>query len=840
MRFAPEINIHTKTIIAATISLILCSGTVHGSVGETIDQNYLNEHGETEETGDTRYRIYFTSGDHSFDSINLPDFTPISRQNQYAILVKNGASLTITGDTCINSNTITKEGITPEGTLAITAGSKFDTSTGTINLAGNVKIHAVEDVGGIYGTNVLYSIIKGSEITVGNTETETELWAIAAKPDVISAKLGGAIALHSTKNRIVGNIDTLDVDFGTKGASVYAIFSGADSYWFGDEQTFQNIKNITITYIRQTLTINNTDDINKLLSRNYKDLLPAEIVNNSYIYNSVKTQIDQKLNELGFTDNETISESIDLVFENGAQWSYFGEEQIFNKIQSGAQVSITSTPKRISKITLNNGGIVNLYDEDLQNTWSNLKNEDGKSLSELWSDLATYQHDYVRIGDLKGNNGIFRLDLNSDDQSKSDMIFIESSSQEGGTSTHFIEPYRPGDLASVSNENRLSFALVADGADERVTFADKQNIYNESLYEYELEIGSEEVNESNSETLKDLVEDYYGKDKEGGTFTDFDINDYIGGTHWFINRLSISESAAAVGMRSVGFASYDAAVRMDRRDRRLQDAVFQDGSNDGLWVRLQYGEAGAESLYKADLTTIYLGYERATSPDNRFGVSFSYTDGSTDFMVIKGSGDLKRYEVSAYDTLTFGSHYLDFVGRLGMVENDFNTSSREGSIRTNGDFDQNYAAVSVEYGFNLKDKHNIFIEPQLQIQAAYLEDYEYRTNTGLRAEADSEVSVIGRAGLRFGKIFEGTNKTGQVYARADVLHQFTDGQDARFSDAQSTIDVTWGNSDTWATFGIGGYMNWNNNVSFQLDLERTAGGKTYDTWAVSGRMNYLF
>ena len=451
-----------------------------------------------------------------------------------------------------------------------------------------------------------------------------------------------------------------------------------------------------------------------------------------------------------------------------------------------------------------------------------------------------HQHDYVRIADLKGNNGIFRLDLNSDDQSKSDMIFIESSSQEGGTSTHFIEPYRPSDLASVSNENRLTFALVADVADERVTFADKQNIYNESLYEYELEIDSEKVNANNSETLKNLVEDYYGKDKDGGTFTDFDIKDYIDGTHWFINRLSISESAAAVGMRSVGFASYDAAVRMDRRDRRLQDAVFQDGSNDGLWVRLQYGEAGAEHLYKADLTTVYLGYERATSPDNRFGVSFSYTDGSTDFMDIKGSGDLKRYEVSAYDTLTFGSHYLDFVGRLGIVENDFNTSSREGSIRTNGDFDQNYAAVSVEYGFNLKDDHNIFIEPQLQIQAAYLEDYEYRTNTGLRAEADSEVSVIGRAGLRFGKIFEGTNKTGQVYARADVLHQFTDGQDAHFSDAQSTIDVTWGNSDTWATFGIGGYMNWNNNVSFQLDLERTAGGKTYDTWAVSGRMNYLF
>ena len=72
-------------------------------------------------------------------------------------------------------------------------------------------------------------------------------------------------------------------------------------------------------------------------------------------------------------------------------------------------------PKRISNITLQNGGIINLYDEDIQNTWANTRaTEGGKSLLELWPALKDVKHDYVRIGKLEGNGGIFRLDLDSD------------------------------------------------------------------------------------------------------------------------------------------------------------------------------------------------------------------------------------------------------------------------------------------------------------------------------------------------------------------------------------------------------------------------------------------
>ena len=392
----------------------------------------------------------------------------------------------------------------------------------------------------------------------------------------------------------------------------------------------------------------------------------------------------------------------------------------------------------------------------------------------LDKDTLNKVHNYVRIGDLKGNGGIFRLDLNSDYQSKSDMIFIESSS----AGTHFIEPYRPQDLTSVSDSNRLTFAFTGKNA-SGVSFADKQNIYGESLYDYELWISSENITDENKDRFSQLVDDYY-KD-----FYNFDIEDYVDGKYWFINRLTVKQSAAAVGMRSAGYASYDAAVSMDRHDRRLQDAVFQNESKEGLWTRIQYGEVGAEHLYNADLTTVYVGYETPTSDNNRLGVSFAYTDGNSDFQDLKGSGELKRYEASVYDTLTFGPHYLDFVARFGQVDNEFNVVNQSGALSTSGSFDQKYAAVSTEYGYRLIDTRNVFIEPQLQIQAAYLDDYSYKTERNMRVKAENDVSVIGRVGFRAGKYFRAADKTGELYARADVLHQFTDGQDAKFSDLES-------------------------------------------------------
>lgn len=817
MRFVPPPNAKKKvsvliSLIFATIPLSSYAFDISG------DNEFFEWNDKTEAT---------------FDELNI-NINPKIQHNYYTITADNGKTFTVNNKTYVRSTS----GGFNSNSLEIAVYTFYaEGKNSVIDLHGDIDAISIENIKvpdnqPYAGVNLFYAKNEGT-INLGTKGSSLKAWVLGKKPDLISAKLGGKVLIASTNNQLIGNIDTLGTDFGSKGSTITGIFSGANSFWFGDEQTFQNFENITISAsvgpITIPIEINSKEKLNKLLNREFDELLPdwlgdqkatAEEMINNILDN--KLQIDK---------GSQVSDKIELTFENGAQWTYFGDKQILTESRDdvGASAVFESTPKRISAITLNRG-IINLYDEDIRRTWEKI------GLTDKWSDVKNINHDYVRIGNLKGNGGIFRLDLkldlNSDDPPQSDMIFIESSSDGG---QHFIEPYRPEDLTSVSDTNRLTFALTAEGA-KSVTFADKQNIYGNSLFDYELIIDHERIDETNQELINKIT----GLVGNYETFDDFDITDYYNGTHWYIKRLLTKESAASIGMRSAGYASYDLAVNMDRRDRRLQNAVFQNEEKDGLWARVQYGEAGAEHLYNADLTTVYVGYEEATSADNRLGFSFAYTDGDSDFNDLKGTGELKRYEASVYDTLTFGSHYLDFVARFGQVDNDFEVTNQSGALTTSGSFDQKYAALSAEYGYNFKDEHNVFIEPQVQLQVAYLGDYNYRTERNMKVDADSDISVIGRVGLRAGKAFESSDYVGELYARADVLHQFTDGQDAQFSDLSNKVGVTWGDKDTWSTFGVGGYLNWKDNVSFQVDVERTAGGETIDTWLVSGRVNYLF
>lgn len=818
-----------KSLIACAVLLALSSESLLAATDQIINNEYMGT-----DPSDVSFKKTFDRSE-EFAEIDLPNVRPPLNHGQFLFTVNNGATVSINGATHIKSYSDTYG----DDKWDIAVHAFYAEEKGTINLKGDIDIEMTmsNDVKTDFGMSAAYAKGEDSIINLGSEGTTSRIWVLADKPDAISAKYGGSVRFKSKQIQLIGNIDTLERDFGTKGSEVSGTFSGSDSYWFGDEQTFQNIKTIDISAslgnISIPLKLKGTADIEKLIKLDYEDLIDEEILEdlNQRIPDwkaFADAKIIEILNSFGVSENDKVTESVDLIFENGAQWTYFGDRQILNYSQDNATAVFESTPKRISAITLNRG-IINLYDEDIRRTWEKI------GLTDKWSDVKNIKHDYVRIGDLKGNGGIFRLDLNSDDPSESDMIFIESSSDGG---QHFIEPYRPEDLTSVSDTNRLTFALTAKGA-KSVSFADKQNIYGNSLFDYELIIDYETItiNEDDKELIDTINAELVGIYKD---FDDFNIVDYNGGTHWYIKRLLTKESAASIGMRSAGYASYDLAVSMDRHDRRLQNAVFQNEEKDGLWARIQYGEAGAEHLYNADLTTIYLGYEKATSADNRLGFSFAYTDGESDLNDLKGSGDLKRYEASVYDTLTFGSHYLDFVARFGQVDNEFDVTNQSGALTTSGSFDQKYAALSAEYGYNFKDEHNVFIEPQVQLQVAYLGDYNYRTERNMKVDADSDISVIGRVGLRTGKTFESSDYVGELYARADVLHQFTDGQDAQFSDLSDKVNVTWGNKDTWSTFGVGGYLNWKDNMSFQVDVERTAGGETIDTWLVSGRVNYLF
>ncbi len=518
---------------------------------------------------------------------------------------------------------------------------------------------------------------------------------------------------------------------------------------------------------------------------------------------------------------------MDLTFEEGAQWSYLGVTAEFKGLTATQE-------KRISAITLRNGGIINLYDKNLEEIWKNIRNENlDQSLYDALTSNPEFEmtHDYVRIGDLKGSGGVFRIDTNGIDKSQTDLIFIENST-EGGT--HHIQIEGLETLGSITEDNTLTFAMVSKVAsDAGVAFHEIENVEGDKLFNYELDIRGVEY-------TKDEFKDLRSREEFSGLSTL--LSDFsAGGTLWEIYRVVRSNSASTLGMIGSGYAGYDLAVDMDRRDRRIHESVHENGSEQGLWVRVSHGQKGASGVYKNDVDTVTLGFEGAPSASWRLGGWFSYASGDVDYSNVNGSADLERYEAALYGTYLSGNHYLDLVGRFGRVANEFDVTSNSGALRTTGDYDQDYAAISAEYGYTLRDAATgFFLEPQIQIQAAYLRDFDYSTERGMRVYADDETSVIGRTGFRFGRQFRSNESTGEAYLRGDVLHQFTDGQSATLKADADRISTTWGDKDTWANFGVGAFWNWKDRFSLQLDLERTVGGETVDTWLMSGHARYYF
>lgn len=517
------------------------------------------------------------------------------------------------------------------------------------------------------------------------------------------------------------------------------------------------------------------------------------------------------IGDLGDGRDKYTAGNLNLSFENGAQWIYLKNPNI-------------------SKITLNNKGIVNLFDQDIQEFYT------ASGLRDYLSDeLLNFNHNYVHIEKLQGSGGVFKMDLNAEDKAASDVLFIDSySATDGSTDVqHKIDlvAHDLGLLESITPTNTLIFAVTdkpSGTADTKANssqlFVDKVNERGEGLVDYELQINHSEMTAADADR------------EEFSTITALDPEDYVGGTKWFIERIEISKSSAALGMSGAGYASYDAAVEMDRRDRRLLETV-RSADND-LWVRIHHGRSGAENQYRWDRTGVTIGFDRAFSEKSRAGAWFSYTEGDTEFLDVRGDGDMKRYELAVFDTLTYGNHYLDFVGRIGRVSNEYTVGNE--AYTTDGDYDQDYAALSAEYGYTLKSETGVFVEPQVQFQVAYLDSFDYRTDRGMKVEADSETSTIGRIGFRAGREFRNVDNAGALYFRGDVLHQFTDGQDAALSDGLHTFNENWGDTGTWANFGVGAVWSWKDRFQFQFDAERVAGGKTADTWLLSGRVNYLF
>lgn len=518
-------------------------------------------------------------------------------------------------------------------------------------------------------------------------------------------------------------------------------------------------------------------------------------------------------NETNFWDIGTLNLSI----RNGAEWIYTTGEKTY----SFDSQSYT-TGRYISKVTLKDGGIINLRNADVQKKFDvDEVNKDEALRSEEFGDLHMYDngdHRYVQIGTLKGNGGIFKVDLKytaGDDKAitsaykvkeDSDYIYITQS----GEGTHDVQFVADkANLDAMGKDSKLYFANDKSGG---VTFksstvealAPKTSAAN--LYDYKYAV----KNEANGN-----AKDWFIALDQG------DANENI--------------PAAFKAMQ----AGYALGTEMDRFNKRMGESRYLEGDS-GLWVRYRHARTGWENSFKTNSNMFQVGFDKLKlEKDGKHyrGGAVDYTDANTSLLGLKGNGEHERYALSLYDTwIGDKGHYLDLVLRGGRTSNDLDVTTRNQEI-IKGKYHQNFGSISGEWGRKLANDNGWYVEPQAQLQIARVGSADYRTNYGVKVEQDAATSVIARAGFRLGRDF---SDKGNFYMKADWLHEFCGDQNIRVSAADGSEQSSFNGQDSWWDLGLGADFSLGKDTYLYCDFERTLGGNYDRTWQANVGLRYAF
>lgn len=509
------------------------------------------------------------------------------------------------------------------------------------------------------------------------------------------------------------------------------------------------------------------------------------------------------------------SGKLNLTIRNGAEWIYTTGEKTYS-----FENKRYGTGSSISSVTLKDGGIINLRNADVKKKFAEV-NADAALRSEEFGNLHMYDngdHRYVSIGNLKGDGGIFKVDLKytaGDDtaitstskvKEDSDYIFIRNS----GEGKH--------DVQFVADEANLD----AMGKDSKLYFANDKSggvIFTSST----LEALAPKTSAANLYDYK-----YAVKNEANGNAKD-----------WFIALDQGEANENIPSTLKMMQAGYALGTEMDRLNKRLGESRYMEG-NDGLWVRYRHARTGWENSFKTNSNMFQVGFDKLKlEKDGKHyrGGAVDYTDANTSLSGLKGNGEHERYALSLYDTwIGDKGHYYDLVIRGGRTSNELDVTAHNQEI-IKGKYHQGFGSISGEWGRKLTDDNGWYVEPQAQLQIARVGSADYITNYGVKVEQDAATSVIARAGFRLGRDL---SDKGNIYIKADWLHEFCGDQAIRVSAADGSEQSRIDGQNSWWDLGLGADFSLGKDTYFYCDFERTLGGSYDRTWQANVGLRYAF
>ena len=494
-------------------------------------------------------------------------------------------------------------------------------------------------------------------------------------------------------------------------------------------------------------------------------------------------------------------------------------------------------------------------------------------------DINTNAH-ALTVYKLKGN-AVFNMSLDGD-RSTSDMLYIKNA--QGEYTINVKDAVTVADMYA-NKHTGLRFATL--GAGSHASF--RAITWDGGINNIEYEVDTDDYDTStentayNGEMLSadkpgdDTVDTFFGSDGEPGSTTlaeneDENIetqnlaanvklakavvenaeiettaaSDTLNTDATNYKLVAVKSSEISDGGKTVidmSRANYANAVYMDTLNKRQGEARFVGDTDHGVWVRLRHDNIGKDDSFRTHNTMVEVGFEQRDVNDYgefHTGFALDYMNGQIDYHTVDGDGDIERYGVWFYTTyLGNDGQYADLVLKYGHLKNDFGFNTRSQGEHVTGDYTNEVASISTEYGWKFSNSYNYYIEPQVQLQYSYVTGADYTTSQGSKVELDSIHSLIGRVGFRAGKDFN-TETPITAYIRGDVLHEFLGDQDIYAYDNTGVMDVTYENDDTWYSAGVGLSVQSSENTYFFIEGEQVFGADNDSTYTVSGGFKHSF
>lgn len=265
---------------------------------------------------------------------------------------------------------------------------------------------------------------------------------------------------------------------------------------------------------------------------------------------------------------------------------------------------------------------------------------------------------------------------------------------------------------------------------------------------------------------------------------------------------------------------------MNKRLGELRDSKREHG----VWVRMVRGENDYKSL-NSQYNTYQLGYDEklSTDPHWTLGAAFSYTDGDGGYDT--GSFEMDHKTFTLYGSkLNDDGSYIDIVGKYSRLNHDLRNTWGD------GEYDANGYSIGVEVGKRFQQGNGFWIEPQAQLTYGHVGSANY-TAGDIKVALDGMESLIGRAGVRFGKDLD----NGNIYLRASYLYDFDGETGVTFTNAEGrerSFDQDLGGG--WCEVGIGTNINLSDATHLYFDIEKTYGGDIPTDWKWNAGIRYSF